>query len=259
MKGSPVQVRASALKSPANSHIWRQRSGLDENMSRICPETGLDWGMAHHGKPLRGPLRDTFSGSIASAARSGTPSTGCPTAARSSGRSARPGRARPTGGRLLHQAHRGSLAARRARRSAARHASRPGQDRRDVRRGGRRVAALRRARPRPQALDDRRLPGDPRAQLLPAFGEKPIESITTPMVESWIAGVDRAPATRTKALVLMHGIFKRAKKVYGLPLNPVAEVEKPPTRRAATSRSSRSRRSWRWSARLPPSRTPRST
>jgi integrase len=26
----------------------------------------------------------------------------------------------------------------------------------------------------------------------------------------------------------MHGIFKRAKKVYGLPLNPVAEVEKPP-------------------------------
>lgn len=27
----------------------------------------------------------------------------------------------------------------------------------------------------------------------------------------------------------MHGIFKRTKKVYGLPVNPVAEVEKPPT------------------------------
>jgi hypothetical protein len=46
-----------------------------------------------------------------------------------------------------------------------------------------------------------------RSQLLPHFGELPIESITTPMVEEWIAGVDRLPATRTKALVLMHGIF----------------------------------------------------
>lgn len=68
-----------------------------------------------------------------------------------------------------------------------------------------------------------------RSQLLPTFGELPIESITTEMVEAWIAGVERAPATRTKALVLMHGIFKRARKLYGLPTNPAAEVEKPPT------------------------------
>lgn len=67
-----------------------------------------------------------------------------------------------------------------------------------------------------------------RSQLLPTFGELPIESITTPMVEAWVAGIERAPATRTKALVLMHGVFKRAKKLYGLPTNPAAEVEKPP-------------------------------
>lgn len=71
-----------------------------------------------------------------------------------------------------------------------------------------------------------------RSQLLPTFGELPIESITTPMVERWIASVDRSPATRTKALVLMHGIFKRARKLYGLPLNPVADVEKPPARQS---------------------------
>jgi integrase len=71
-----------------------------------------------------------------------------------------------------------------------------------------------------------------RSQLLPTFGELPIESITTPMIEGWIAGVDRSPATRTKALVLMHGIFKRARKLYGLPLNPVADVEKPPARQS---------------------------
>ncbi|HEY3434826.1 MAG TPA: tyrosine-type recombinase/integrase, partial [Solirubrobacterales bacterium] len=68
-----------------------------------------------------------------------------------------------------------------------------------------------------------------RSQILPTFGELPIESITTSMVEAWIAGVERAPATRTKALVLMHGIFRRARKLYRLPTNPVAEVEKPPT------------------------------
>jgi integrase len=71
-----------------------------------------------------------------------------------------------------------------------------------------------------------------RSQLLPAFGDLSIESITTPMIESWIAGVDRSPATRTKALVLMHGVFQRARRVYGLPANPVADVEKPRTRRS---------------------------
>jgi integrase len=71
-----------------------------------------------------------------------------------------------------------------------------------------------------------------RSQLLPTFGELAIESITTPMIEAWISGVDRSPATRTKALVLMHGVFKRARKVYGLPTNPAAEVEKPPARQS---------------------------
>lgn len=66
------------------------------------------------------------------------------------------------------------------------------------------------------------------AQLLPGFGDEPVESITTEMIESWISGVDRAPATRAKTLVLLHGIFKRARKVYGLPTNPAAEVERPP-------------------------------
>ncbi|MEZ5076166.1 MAG: site-specific integrase [Solirubrobacterales bacterium] len=71
-----------------------------------------------------------------------------------------------------------------------------------------------------------------RSQLLPTFGELPIESITTPMIEQWIAEVDRAPATRRKALVLMHGVFKRARKLNGLPRNPVSEVEKPPVERS---------------------------
>jgi integrase len=71
-----------------------------------------------------------------------------------------------------------------------------------------------------------------RSQLLPQFGGLPIESITPSMIESWIGSVERAASTRIKALVLMHGIFQRARKVWGLPVNPVADVEKPPLNRS---------------------------
>jgi integrase len=71
-----------------------------------------------------------------------------------------------------------------------------------------------------------------RSQLLPAFGGLPIESITTTMIETWLAGMGRSASTRTKALVLMHGIFKRARKLHALPTNPAADVEKPPVRRS---------------------------
>ena len=71
-----------------------------------------------------------------------------------------------------------------------------------------------------------------RSTLLPAFGDKPLENITTRMIESWLAGLETAASTRRKALVLMHGIFQRARKVYGLTVNPVADVEKPVQRRS---------------------------
>ena len=52
------------------------------------------------------------------------------------------------------------------------------------------------------------------------------------MIEQWLAGVDRSSSTRAKALVLLHGIFGRARKLYGLAINPVADVEKPQARRS---------------------------
>jgi hypothetical protein len=52
-----------------------------------------------------------------------------------------------------------------------------------------------------------------RAQLVPAFGEFPLESITTAMIETWIGSMECKASTRTKALVLLHGVFQRAKKV----------------------------------------------
>jgi integrase len=81
-----------------------------------------------------------------------------------------------------------------------------------------------------------------RAQLLPVFGDMPIESITTTMIEAWIANVERKPSTKRKALVLMHGILQRARRKWGLRLNPVADVESHPCTQAATSTSSRPKR-----------------
>ena len=69
-----------------------------------------------------------------------------------------------------------------------------------------------------------------RHQLLPVFGTKPLESITSDMVEQWIAGVQLAPASRMKSLLVMSGIFNRAKRGYKLATNPVADVERPPQR-----------------------------
>jgi integrase len=70
-----------------------------------------------------------------------------------------------------------------------------------------------------------------RSMLLPAFGEKPVESITAAQIEDWLASLPQSPRTRSLALVLMHGIFRRAKKMWALPSNPAAEVEKPPASR----------------------------
>jgi len=59
-----------------------------------------------------------------------------------------------------------------------------------------------------------------------------LEDVTTDHVERWVAGMDCKAATRTKALVILHGIFQRACKVHRLPANPVSDVEKPPQTRS---------------------------
>jgi integrase len=70
------------------------------------------------------------------------------------------------------------------------------------------------------------------AHLIPAFGKLPVEDVTTPAIERWIATIDGSPRTRNKLLILLHGVLKRARKVYGLPSNAAAEVEKFPQRRS---------------------------
>ncbi|HEY2441151.1 MAG TPA: site-specific integrase [Solirubrobacteraceae bacterium] len=71
-----------------------------------------------------------------------------------------------------------------------------------------------------------------RTQVLPRFAEEAIESITPAMIEAWLVAQGGSASSTAKALVLMHGIFRRARKVWGLPANPVDDVEKPPIKRS---------------------------
>jgi integrase len=69
-----------------------------------------------------------------------------------------------------------------------------------------------------------------RAHFLPAFGDQPLERVTTETIERWLAVQLRegrlSRRSLQKMVVLLNGIFRRARKVWKLPYNPVAEVER---------------------------------
>ena len=65
------------------------------------------------------------------------------------------------------------------------------------------------------------------AHLLPAFGEQPLEAVTPGAIDAWRGSLTGLSSrTKTKLLVVMHGVFRRAQQVWDLPTNPVASVEK---------------------------------
>jgi integrase len=68
------------------------------------------------------------------------------------------------------------------------------------------------------------------SRLLPAFGSVPLEEMTPLRIEDWRAslgaGRPLTNRTRNKAVTILGGIMERARKVYGLPSNPVRDVEK---------------------------------
>ncbi|MGZ4179515.1 MAG: tyrosine-type recombinase/integrase [Solirubrobacteraceae bacterium] len=78
---------------------------------------------------------------------------------------------------------------------------------------------------KPSTLRDYR--SNLKAHLLPAFGSTRLEEITPAAIDSWRASLTGlAPRTRNKLLVVMHGVFRRAQHLWGLPVNPVASIEK---------------------------------
>jgi integrase len=76
------------------------------------------------------------------------------------------------------------------------------------------------------------------SRLLPEFGELPVEEITPDRIEAWRAslgaGRPLTNRTRNKAVTILGGVMERARKLYGLPSNPVRDVEKLRERHDAT-------------------------
>lgn len=66
-----------------------------------------------------------------------------------------------------------------------------------------------------------------RVHIVPALGDWALEDVTTRDVEAWRTGLRVTLSTRSKNKLTteLHGIFKRAKRVWGLPSNPVEDVE----------------------------------
>jgi integrase len=66
-------------------------------------------------------------------------------------------------------------------------------------------------------------------RLLPVFGSMPIEEFTATAIERWRSSLGGlSNRTKNKLLIVMQGIFRRAQSVYGLPVNPLARIEKHP-------------------------------
>ncbi len=55
-----------------------------------------------------------------------------------------------------------------------------------------------------------------------------VDAFASALVGRVFNGQPSTPRTRIKILNLLHGLFARAKKVWGLPFNPAADVERPP-------------------------------
>jgi integrase len=66
-------------------------------------------------------------------------------------------------------------------------------------------------------------------RLVRDLGDVPLEDVTAERLDRWKAEASQSLSNRSvaKYLVILHGIFRRAMKVWGLPRNPVADVERP--------------------------------
>jgi integrase len=141
---------------------------------------------------------------------------------------ARLDRARPAAGGLFHQAGCRELAPWRSGRGASRKVARNGPDGRDVRGRRCRVAPLHRVRPPAQALDGGGIQADrprpPVAGLRWAPARIDHDSDDRELVgHRW-----RHRELASAGARAVHGIFQRAKNMWGLATNPASDVEKPP-------------------------------
>ena len=62
-------------------------------------------------------------------------------------------------------------------------------------------------------------------KLLPAFGEMRLRDITPTDLERFRSSLTVSPRTKNKLMIAVGGIYRRAARVYGIAVNPAAQVE----------------------------------
>jgi integrase len=66
--------------------------------------------------------------------------------------------------------------------------------------------------------------------LLPAFGDRRLDDVTTDAIEAWrtqaLADGTLKRRTAVKVTTMLHSIFETARKAYGITVNPVRDVER---------------------------------
>jgi len=77
---------------------------------------------------------------------------------------------------------------------------------------------------KPSTLTDYRHTAD---RVMRDLGELRLEDVTPELLERWKGTLTVSNRTVAKYLVVLHGIFKRAMKAWGLPRNPLVDVERP--------------------------------
>ncbi|HEX8074769.1 MAG TPA: site-specific integrase [Thermoleophilaceae bacterium] len=77
---------------------------------------------------------------------------------------------------------------------------------------------------KPSTLSDYRHTAD---WITRDLGDLRLEDVTPDLLERWKGTLTASNRTVAKYLVVLHGVFRRAMKVWGLPRNPAAEVERP--------------------------------
>ena len=82
-----------------------------------------------------------------------------------------------------------------------------------------------------------------------------LEDVTADRIEAWKGTLRMSNRTKVKLLTVLNGVMARARRLHRLPVNPMADVEKPRHRRATAIEVFSPRRSWRWSVTPTPNRT----
>ena len=180
----------------------------------------------------RQPSQATSTGTRERVVRCGERSTGCPTGARSTRRS---GRCGPSGGGRGpgYFTKRGAEAWLREVLDQARAGVLPGMVRTGVSFADACGEYLRYVEHdldrKPSTLGDYR--SVIRAHLLPAFGSLRLEDVTADRIEAWKGTLRMSNRTKVKLLTVLNGVMARARRLHRLPVNPMADVEKPRHRR----------------------------